>query len=189
MDTNTSFILEIEKKSHQPVSSCYQCGKCAIECPMNGFQEHRNYEILHLIKLSDENSVYSSSTPYLCTNCKTCAARCPNGIDISKVFDTIKIEAKAKNKVPKGGKNASIFSHLFLKSMKGVPIFGGEGRSYELFLMALYKLKTKNFFADVNLGKELFKRNKLPVLPHNSIKFRKGEVKKIFKIAKERREK
>ncbi|MDL2281138.1 4Fe-4S dicluster domain-containing protein [Selenomonadales bacterium OttesenSCG-928-I06] len=185
----SSFALNLEKKSHQPISSCFQCAKCTIECPMNGFQEHKNYEILHLIKLGDENTVYNSSTPYFCTNCKTCATRCPNGIDISKVLDTIKIKAKAKNRVPKRGENSSIFSELFLKSMQGIPLFGGEGRSYELLLMALYKLKTKNFFADAALGKELFKRNKLPFLPHNAIKIRKGEVKNIFKIAKERQEK
>ena len=182
-----SFCQEIEEKSHQPISSCYHCMKCAGGCPINFVMEHNNYEILRMIQLGEKDKVFKSNTPWLCVGCKTCAVRCPNGIDTSKVMDTIKMETIAEDKIPASHYNIKLFYELFLDSMKGFPIIGGEGRGYEVGLMGLYKFCTGDFLADMDLGKEMTKRGKMPFLPHNALKRRKGEIKKIFQRAKEKK--
>lgn len=154
---------------------------------MNFAMDHNNYEILRLIQLGEKDLVFESNTPWLCVGCKTCAARCPNGINTSKVLDAIKIETMAENRIPASHNNIKVFYELFLTAMQGFPVIGGEGRSYELGLMGLYKLYTGTYFADMDLGKEYTKRNKLPFLPHNALKKRKGEIKKIFQKAKEKK--
>jgi len=184
-----SFCREIEQKSHQDISSCYHCMKCAGGCPMNFAMDHNNYEILRLIQLGDKETVFESNTPWLCVGCKTCAVRCPNGINTAQVMDAIKMETAAENRIPKSHDNIRLFYDLFLTAMQGFPIIGGEGRSYEMGMVGLYKLYTKDFLADMKLGMEMGKRNKMPLFPHNALKRRKGEIKKIFKVAKEKKKK
>ena len=184
--TASSFSRDIQKKSHQNINDCYQCMKCAGGCPMNPYMEHNNYEILRMIQLGEKDKVMDSNTPWLCVSCKTCAVRCPNGIDTGKIMDAIKMESIAENRVPAKEWPIKLFYELFLKSMSGFPILGGEGRLYDMGMVGLYKMCTGNYFADMALGMEMGKRNKMPLLPHNALKRRKGEIKKIFQRAKEK---
>jgi len=161
--------------------------KCAGGCPMNFIMDHNNYEILRMIQLGERDKVLESNTPWYCVSCKTCGTRCPNGIDTSKIFDALKAEAVAANKVPESGENTRIFYDTFLMSMKGFPIVGGEGRLYDAAMAGIYKVRTGTYMADKDLAKEMMKRGLVPFFPHNAMKKRKGEVKKIFQRAKEKR--
>ena len=185
--TASSFSQAIQEKSHQNINDCYQCMKCAGGCPMNSAMEHNNYEILRFIQLGERDKVLDSNTAWLCVGCKTCAVRCPNGIDTGKIMDALKMESMATDRVPEKEYPIKLFYELFLKSMAGFPVLGGEGRLYDLGLVGLYKMCTGTYFADMALGMEMGKRDKMPFLPHNAMHKRKGEVKKIFQRAKEKK--
>lgn len=182
-----SFCRDIQEKSHQNINLCYQCMKCAGGCPMNFIMDHNNYEILRMIQLGEKDKVLESNTPWFCISCKTCGARCPNGIETNKIFDTLKMEAVAAKKVPDSARHTSIFYDTFINSLKGFPVIGGEGRLYDLGLGGLYKLRTGTIFADQDFGKAMMQHGKVPLFPHNALKRRKGEIKKIFQRAKEKR--
>ena len=182
-----NFCRDIEEKSRQSIRSCYQCVKCAGSCPVNSAMTHSNYEILRLIQLGEKEEVLASNTPWLCVSCKTCAARCPNGIDTASILDVVKMEA-VKAPVSRGdSKTIKTFYELFLRNVRGWPVLGGEGRAYELGLLGLYKLRTGTYFADLGLGLKFMKRGKLAFLPRNALRKRRGEIRKIFALAKEKR--
>ncbi len=182
-----SFCRDIQEKSHQNINVCYQCMKCANGCPMNFIMDHSNYEILRLIQLGEKDAVLESNTHWMCVSCKTCSVRCPNGIDTAKIMDALKAESVKADKVPKSARNTQVFYESFLSAVKGLPVIGGEGRLYEMGMIGMYTLRTGTYFADADLGKEMMKHGKMPLLPHHALKKRKGEIKKIFQRAKEKR--
>jgi hypothetical protein len=90
-------------------------------------------------------------------------------------MDTLR-QITLKRGIPAREKDVPAFHNAFLKTVRM------GGRVYELGMIGLYKLKTFSFFKDMRLGREMFNRGKLKVLP-DMIKGRK-EIKKIFKDAK-----
>jgi heterodisulfide reductase subunit C len=78
-----------------------------------------------------------------------------------------------------GERNARLFADAFLQSVRI------NGRAHELGLMAVFKLRTFKFFADLSLAPSMLLKGKLPFLPHR-IKAR-GEVADIFRRFKEGR--
>jgi len=95
-------------------------------------------------------------------------------IDIPHLMDTLREIAVAENisKEP----NITIFHQLFLNSVKK------WGRVHELELIGLYKLKSGQLFADMQLGQQMFMKGKLKLLPE-IVKDKKG-IKEIFKKVK-----
>ncbi|MDT8902568.1 4Fe-4S dicluster domain-containing protein [Anaeroselena agilis] len=170
------FIEEVETRSAQPVSLCYQCKKCAGGCPMSFAMKPYNCDLLKLIKLGEKEAVLRSNTIWLCVGCKTCGARCPNGIDISKINDTLREMALACG-IKAGEPRTAAFHASFLATVKTF------GRSYEAGTIGLFKLKTASYAQDLGLGLKFLAKNKLKLLP-DSIK-RAGEIKRIFRKAKE----
>ena len=76
-----------------------------------------------------------------------------------------------------GEKSPETFHRLFLKDVKA------RGRVHEGTLMAKYKLKSGQLFTDLDLGLQLFKKGKLPLIPRG-IKGKK-QIREIFSRAGE----
>ncbi|MDR7868502.1 MAG: 4Fe-4S dicluster domain-containing protein [Sporomusaceae bacterium] len=170
------FSEEIEARSGQPVSLCYQCKKCAGGCPMSFAMQPYNCDLLKLIKYGEKEAVLGSNTIWLCIGCRTCGARCPNGIDISKVNDVLREMSLASGKKA-GDPRTAAFHQSFLATVEQF------GRSYEAGTIGLFKLKTASFTQDLALGLRFMARNKLKLLP-DRIR-RAGEIKRIFRKARE----
>ncbi|MHB8157405.1 MAG: 4Fe-4S dicluster domain-containing protein [Desulfocucumaceae bacterium] len=167
---NQSFIKEVMMKSHQPINLCYQCQKCASGCSMLPFTDYTPNQVLRLIQLGQKQKVLNSSMIWMCTGCEICGARCPNGIKMAEVMDTLKELAIGENIIKE--KRINTFNEVFLGSVKA------RGRIHEATMMAVYKLKTKDLFSDVDLGIKLFLKGKLPLLG-KGVKARK-QLKIIF---------
>jgi hypothetical protein len=69
--------------------------------------------------------------------------------------------------------NLRRFHESFLSAIKT------WGRVHELQMIGTYKLKTRRFMEDADVGMEMFKRGKIKLIPE-TIKGRKA-IKKIFK--------
>jgi heterodisulfide reductase subunit C len=128
-----------------------------------------------MIQYGMDDEVLGSSTIWLCASCETCTTRCPNEVDVAHLMDTLR-QMALKRDIPAKEKDVPAFHEAFLRTVRM------GGRVYELGMIGLYKLKTFSFFKDMRLGREMFNRGKLKVLP-DMIKGRK-EIKKIFKDAK-----
>jgi heterodisulfide reductase subunit C len=170
LNADDGFLAQVRVKSGQPIELCYQCQKCASGCPMVNFFEYTPNQVIRMIYFGLKDKLLKSSAIWLCSGCETCGVRCPNGIRISEVMDALRVMSAQAGLTAE--KQTETFHRLFLNDVKG------RGRVHETMLMAKYKLKTGQLFSDMDLGLALFKRGKLPLLPH-SIKG-KNHVREIF---------
>ncbi|MHB1420020.1 MAG: 4Fe-4S dicluster domain-containing protein [Bacillota bacterium] len=171
-----SFRKEVEEQSGQPVSRCYQCKKCSGGCPMAFAMDILPSQVVRYVQLGLKDALLRSHSLWVCSCCKTCWSRCPNGIDVSAILDSLKEEAA-------GGKtmaepNVHVFHQSFLDSI------GKYGRVYEAGMLAGYKMKTKTYSQDLSLGIEMLKRGKLKLFP-GKVQHRR-EIREIFQRAKEK---
>lgn len=155
---NLNFIQEVKKRSCQPIDLCYQCQKCSSGCQVGLYIDFQPNQIIRMIQFGLKDELLKSSAIWLCVNCETCGARCPNGISISAVTDALR-EMALEEKVAASEKNIPIFHETFLNAVKS------GGRVHEATMLVRYKLKSGNLFDDMKMGLELFKRGKMPLLP------------------------
>jgi len=98
------------------------------------------------------------------------------GIDLVPVMDALRaIAIQRKAAVPKG--NVPLFNSAFLKT---VNMFG---RTYDLGLMALYKIGTSSYSQDADKIPVIFSKKKIAFLPSWSSNLK--TVKRIFEIARQ----
>jgi len=146
----------IIKKTGGELLKCYNCGTCTAGCPVSQIRDFNPRRVLRKINLGlnvDEDI-------WPCVSCFTCNARCPNGIDIAKVMDALRIEIQ---KDKRAGKHANvIFNRAFLETVENY------GQLYELGMLMKYKIKSGNLFQDIEFGLPLMLKGKMGLLPHKS---------------------
>lgn len=180
MKENNDFIKEIEKETGQSISICYQCKKCAAGCPVVYEMDYTPTQIIHLIHLGQKEQVLNSRSIWLCMSCNTCTTRCPQKVDIAKIMDAGRI-ITIREKIKPSVKSIHSFNTSVLQTIR---IFG---RLYEVGMLMLVKLKTRELTKDIGLGVKMLVKGKLKLFPDfiNVI-----ETNKIFsrirKIEKEK---
>jgi len=172
------WAVEVERDSGQPISLCYQCQKCSGGCPLSFAMDVLPHRLLRYVQLGQRERVWHSRTIWLCAACRTCAARCPNGIDIAAVADALKQEALRRG-LPARETQVQAFHQTFLSSLRS------KGRLHELSMLLRYKLKTGNLTQDLDLGLAMFRRGKLKLWPEGVR--RKQEIRALFARAQEGR--
>jgi heterodisulfide reductase subunit C len=90
-DVKSEFIKEVEELSGQKLLSCYQCGKCSAGCPMVEAMDILPNQVIRLLQLGQTEDVKSSKTIWICASCFTCEARCPKGVDLSKIMEAVRV--------------------------------------------------------------------------------------------------
>jgi heterodisulfide reductase subunit C len=90
-DVKNDIIKEIEELSGQKLLSCYQCGKCSAGCPMVEAMDILPNQIIRLLQLGQVDDVKDSKTIWICASCLTCEARCPKGVDLSKIMEAVRV--------------------------------------------------------------------------------------------------
>jgi heterodisulfide reductase subunit C len=114
-----SFLREVESASGEKVSLCYQCRKCSSGCPVTFAMDYLPDVILRMVQLGFKDRVLGSSTIWICASCETCTTRCPNGIDIAGVIDTLRRMTLAEGRAaPLAVKDIPKFHEAFLSSIK-----------------------------------------------------------------------
>ena len=170
-----SFRNRILELSGEDVARCIQCGKCSAGCPISPEMDLQPNQVIHLIQINDPQAVLRSSTIWLCASCQTCSVRCPDGIDVAKIMDSVR-KLSVEEKVPPGEGNGAKFNELFLDSIRK------RGRVNEMEILLQYNLATHQPFKDTHLGLLMFAKRKL------SFSGRKikevGRIKEIFKNSK-----
>lgn len=95
-ELQSEFIRKVEELSGQNVLSCYQCGKCSAGCPVVDQMDLLPNQVIRYVQTGDI-SVLDSKTIWLCASCFTCAVRCPQGIDLAKVMEALRLLSLRKN--------------------------------------------------------------------------------------------
>lgn len=170
-----NFKHEIKDICGEDVMLCYQCGECTGGCPAAQDMGVAPNQVIRMAQLGMKDEVLSSPTIWMCAGCETCATRCPRGVSLARIMDACRqLAIKSGKKPPEPAVLA--FHEEFLNEVQR------NGRVHEISLTAFYKLRTKQFLADVFQGIQMFLKGKLALLP-SRIKGRK-EVKKLFKDLK-----
>ncbi len=160
----------------EKVELCFQCQKCASGCPVAYAMDYTPPQLLRMVLLGMDEEVLGAKTPLLCATCETCTTRCPQGIDIARVMDGVRAVAIAE-----GRRSAVPRAFAFYKtSLWNIKTFG---RFYELGLIGMLKLKTREFTKDIGLGIKMLLKRKIKILPSFT---GRREVRKIFSRVKEK---
>jgi len=132
------------------------------------------HKVMRSIQYGLKNPVLGSDTIWVCASCETCTTRCPNGIDIAHVMDTLR-QISRREHIPASKKDVPIFHSTFNASMKR------WGRVHEMEMAALYTLKSaglSGLIKQSRLGWEMLRKGKIKFLPYR-ILGHKG-VRNIF---------
>ncbi len=84
------FLRKVEEISGQPVSKCMQCGTCSGSCPMKELLDLTPREVILNTIFGQRERVQACKTTWLCASCHQCMARCPRGIDLTRVMEAIR---------------------------------------------------------------------------------------------------
>jgi heterodisulfide reductase subunit C2 len=169
--SDNSLLHTVEERAEVNLAKCYQCKKCSLGCPVSRKVQSPPSEIIRRLQLGAGNELLQTDLIWTCLSCETCSVRCPNEINFAGVIDALRTIALQKGVAkPKGA--VPLFNRLFLDAVKRY------GRSYDLQMIGLYKLRTGNISQDLNKFPTMLKKGKMAVLPPSSAG--KNTVKRIF---------
>jgi heterodisulfide reductase subunit C len=152
------FAQEVKAKSGTDIDRCYQCLTCSLGCPVAFAMDRLPHQLVKMTQMGLRKAVLSSATIWVCANCEACATRCPNGIDLLGLMDTLREMALLEGLAEKE-KAVIDFHHIFLGNIRR------WGKQYELSLIMQFKLKTRDFLADLGTGIKMLFRGRLKLLP------------------------
>ena len=176
-----NFSRTVEESTRLNLDACFQCRKCTNGCPVTFAMDIYPDQVIRLVLMGQKERVLRCSTIWVCSACETCTTRCPNEVDIAGTMDALK-EMALKERVQVSQPKTHAFHRAFLEDIKK------RGRMFEGGLMQSYLLKSGEFFRklangtireDINLGLNMFRKGRLPLLP-KGIKGKK-EIKEILK--------
>jgi len=170
-----SFLKEAEKASEESISSCYQCYRCTLGCPVTEDMDIQPHRVIRHIILGEREKVLRSNTIWACLQCYTCSVRCPNDIHIGHVFDTLRKIAVREGKASE--LDTWRFDEAFLESVRR------HGRLHEIEAIMRYKLGKGNIFEDMKMGMTMLVKGRMGILAHN-VRDRSG-LKRLFEKARE----
>ena len=172
--TGESLKTAAERIAGVDLNVCLQCKKCSSGCPVGRLAKTRPSEIVRRLQLNAGDELLESDLLWMCVSCETCSARCPMGIDVAGLMDALRKLALARGASKPEG-NVPLFNQAFLKT---VEMFG---RSYEMAMIAAYKLGTGKFLNDTEKFPAMLKKGKISLLP--SLKGDRNTVKRIFRVS------
>lgn len=171
-----ALIQRVQEISGVDLSACYQCKKCTSGCPVAQMVESSPAEIIRQLHLQAGDELLESEIIWACASCETCTNRCPMGIDGAAVMDALRQISLEQKKAGKAQGKVALFNKAFLKT---VQLFG---RSYEIGMIAAYKLGSGKLMNDTDKFPTMLKKGKLALLPPRGAD--RGTVRRIFKKTK-----
>lgn len=158
---------QIEAVCGENVHLCFQCKKCTAGCPVADHFDLAPHRLLRAVQLGQKEMVLRSRTIWLCAACETCATRCPQGVDLPRVMDALKIMAVREGIRPA----VRAVPAFYAAALRGIKLFG---RMYEAGLMGELYLRLalsgdldreQLLNTDVPLALKMLRTGKLKLLP------------------------
>ncbi len=159
------------------IKKCIQCGTCSGSCPVSYTMDIPPREIIALFRAGDLGSIFNSRTIWICASCYACTVRCPMGIKVTDILYALKRMAIEKGLFP--GKLP-----VFALSKSFVAMTNLFGRGYEVGLLVLYYLRTKQLLKLIGMapfGLRMFRKGRIGLFP-KAIRRRK-QLSQILKEA------
>ena len=169
-------LQRVQDISGVDLGKCYQCKKCTSGCPVSSMAQCTPAEMMRRLHLGMGDELLNSDILWLCVSCETCSARCPMGIDVAAVIDALRKLAVQRGAARPEG-NGPLFNRAFLQT---VQVFG---RTYDLAMIARYKLGSGKLLADTEKFPTMLRKRKIALLPPHGAD--RKTVRRIFKKTKE----
>jgi heterodisulfide reductase subunit C len=147
---------EVKLRSGASPMNCFQCRKCSSGCPVASRADLKPHEVVRLVQMDQSAEVLASRFIWECTSCLTCAARCPQNVNIAAMNDALRAISRAQAKTV-DTTTVPFFNDAFLDAIRK------RGRIYEIGLMAAFKLHTMRLFDDVGKVPTMLLKGKLPL--------------------------
>jgi heterodisulfide reductase subunit C len=168
-------LQQVQELSGVDLGKCYQCKRCTSGCPVSSMAKCPPSEMIRRLHLGMGEELLHSDLLWMCVSCETCSARCPMGIDVAAVMDALRKLAVQRGAAKPEG-NVPLFNRAFLKT---VQMFG---RTYDLAMIAGYKLGSGKLMADTEKFPTMLRKRKIALLPPRRAD--RKTVRRIFKKTK-----
>ena len=137
---------------------CFHCRSCGGGCPFIAAMDYAPNAVIRLLQFGMLDKALASSTIWVCVACNTCAMQCPMEIDIPDLMDQLRHLA-----LKKGVEIAEPDVLHFHKAVLGS--IERYGRTHKLDVMMRFKLTTRRFLEDWQVGLKMLAKRKLDLLP------------------------
>ncbi|AGA89119.1 hypothetical protein Thimo_0247 [Thioflavicoccus mobilis 8321] len=87
---HSRFTTKVQRLADQNLLACYQCGKCSAGCPMAAYMDIPPAQMIRLAQLGMEQELLDSEAIWLCVSCMTCNTRCPKGVRIAELIESMR---------------------------------------------------------------------------------------------------
>jgi heterodisulfide reductase subunit C len=137
---------------------CYHCRCCGNGCPFIKAMDYPPNSVIRLLQYGMLDEALSSSTIWVCVACNTCSMQCPMAIDIPAVMDKLRHLA-----LEKGAKVAEPDVLKFHQTV--IDSISRYGRTHKLDIMMRFKLSTRRWLQDWQVGLKMLTKRKLDLMP------------------------
>lgn len=165
------FARELQGLSRTNLNRCFHCQTCASGCPFIRAMDYRPNIIIRLVQFGLRRKALESRAIWVCVGCSTCAAECPNEIDLPAIMEALRHLA-LKEGVKVAEPDILDFHREVFSSIRRY------GRTHELGIILRYKIRVRRWFTDLNLGLKMMARRKLD-LRASKVKATK-EISRLF---------
>lgn len=84
-------IIKIKELSGENIKACMQCGTCTAACPMAEEMDFFPRKVMHFSQFGMLSRMEDINSYWKCASCHSCSVRCPRGIDIAKVMESLRL--------------------------------------------------------------------------------------------------
>jgi heterodisulfide reductase subunit C len=137
---------------------CFHCRCCGSGCPFIEAMDRPPNAVIRLLQFGLLQEALGSNTIWVCVACNTCAMECPMAIDIAALMDKLRHLALQKG-VAVAEPDVLKFHRTVLDSI------ARYGRAHKLEIMMRYKLTTRHWLQDLQVGLKMLAKRKLDLLP------------------------
>ena len=91
-DLDTEFKnLAASRPGGENLKNCFLCGTCTAGCPVSSISsEYNPRKIMRMLLLGMKDELLSSRDIWLCSQCHTCVAHCPQNVRLADVIRVLR---------------------------------------------------------------------------------------------------
>lgn len=153
-----SRVLDADENLGDDFHRCFHCRCCGSGCPFIEAMDRPPNAVIRLLQFGLLQEALRSKTIWVCVACNTCAMECPMAIDIAALMDRLRQLALKKN-IAAAEPDVLEFHRTVLDSI------ARYGRAHKLDIMMRYKLTTRHWLQDLQVGLRMLAKRKLDLLP------------------------
>jgi len=145
---------EIKERSGEEVHRCYHCQSCANGCPFVQAMDYTPNAVLRLVQYGMRQEALGCRSIWICVGCHSCSSQCPMAIDLAAIMGALRYLALEEG-VPAAEPYILGFHREVVRSIERY------GRTHKLGIMLRYKVLTRRWFSDMDVGLKLLAKRKL----------------------------